>query len=402
MTLQYLDTVIAFVVILLGASLLITILIQMVSALLSYRGTNLLWGLQTLLSTIDPGLANQAKQLATKVLTQPIISDSILSKFTDNTLLGKLTTRWRLASAISPEVLAHGLRNISETIRPDDAQTATSIDNLLGAVDPEAARKAQMVETVFTNLTPNYAIQVDKIVQQLSSSVQESVGKLEAGFNIAMKRAAQRFAFQVRIWTVVFAVLVAFGAHLDSLRILRQLWTSPELRASLVGQREALLKEASVIIPTQGGVAQGSGPSVAPEILVEAMKKVVEKEKEATTGLGAIPLFTSLDEAVAWLKAGLTVDETRKAALVAEYKKLVLAELKDQANHINQELAKGGFQLIPTPYPGLHYDGLSNILGILITAGFLSLGAPFWFNALKTLSNLRPLVATRQEGQKRD
>ena len=40
--LHYLDTIIAFVVILLGVSLLITILNQMISALLGYRGTNLL------------------------------------------------------------------------------------------------------------------------------------------------------------------------------------------------------------------------------------------------------------------------------------------------------------------------------------------------------------------------
>jgi len=36
-------------------------------------------------------------------------------------------------------------------------------------------------------------------------------------------------------------------------------------------------------------------------------------------------------------------------------------------------------------------------LGILASASFLSLGAPFWFNLLKRLSNLRPILAQRQE-----
>jgi hypothetical protein len=54
MILEYLDTIIAFVVILLGVSLLITILNQMISALLGYRGTNLLWGIQTVLSSMEP------------------------------------------------------------------------------------------------------------------------------------------------------------------------------------------------------------------------------------------------------------------------------------------------------------------------------------------------------------
>jgi hypothetical protein len=216
MMLQYLDTMIAFTVILLGVSLLITILTQMVSALLSYRGTNLLWGVETLLSTIEPNLGAKAEQLATSVLTQPIISDSIFSKFQGDSLLGKLTRRWRLASAVSPEALAHGLRKIADNIRTGDPATATSIDNLLGTVDPETARKAQMVHTAFNNLAPNYAIQVDKIIQQLGTSAQESIGNLEAWFNIAMNRASQRFAQQMRIWTIVFAILLAFGVHLDS------------------------------------------------------------------------------------------------------------------------------------------------------------------------------------------
>jgi hypothetical protein len=35
--------------------------------------------------------------------------------------------------------------------------------------------------------------------------------------------------------------------------------------------------------------------------------------------------------------------------------------------------------------------------GILVTVGLLSLGAPFWYNALKTVATLRPILATRQE-----
>jgi hypothetical protein len=124
------------------------------------------------------------------------------------------------------------------------------------------------------------------------------------------------------------------------------------------------------------------------------MKKLIEEEKTATAGLAAVPRFNNLDDAVSWLRTGLKVDESSKEILVAAYKKLVLTELKGHAERIKQELEKSGFQLqIPTSWKDLiNYDGLS-ILGILVTAGFLSLGAPFWFNALKTLSNLRPLVA---------
>ncbi len=37
--------------------------------------------------------------------------------------------------------------------------------------------------------------------------------------------------------------------------------------------------------------------------------------------------------------------------------------------------------------------------GIFATAIFLSLGAPFWFNLLKNLSNLRPILASKQKAE---
>jgi hypothetical protein len=52
--LSYLDAAIGFAVVMLGISLLITILTQMVSALVNHRGGNLLWGVKTRFANIDP------------------------------------------------------------------------------------------------------------------------------------------------------------------------------------------------------------------------------------------------------------------------------------------------------------------------------------------------------------
>jgi len=72
-----------------------------------------------------------------------------------------------------------------------------------------------------------------------------------------------------------------------------------------------------------------------------------------------------------------------------------------------------GFDLVPKPLFGrwekdpvpywarclspwfAHY--LRHLLGVMITAGLLALGAPFWFNLLKNLMNLRPAVASLVE-----
>ena len=63
------------------------------------------------------------------------------------------------------------------------------------------------------------------------------------------------------------------------------------------------------------------------------------------------------------------------------------------------------FGLIPDPYPTPWYNywtpGWSHFFGVLTSAVLLSLGAPFWFNMLKTLSNLRPVLANRDQQERK-
>src|SRR5260370_40848681 len=108
--LAYLDTVIAFAVIMLGFSLLITLLNQMISAFLGYRGSNLRWGIETMLTTLDPNLAEHARDVANRVLTNPIVSDSIFSGFKKTT---GLIQRWKLATAIRPDAMVRTLKRVS-------------------------------------------------------------------------------------------------------------------------------------------------------------------------------------------------------------------------------------------------------------------------------------------------
>jgi len=66
---------------------------------------------------------------------------------------------------------------------------------------------------------------------------------------------------------------------------------------------------------------------------------------------------------------------------------------------LTSELEKAGFDLIPQPL--LHRwkneqpsSFWAHLIGMAITAGLLTLGAPFWFNLLKNLMSLRPAVAS--------
>jgi hypothetical protein len=80
--LSTLDTVIAFAVIMTVLSLLITIIVQMVSAAFSLRGKNLANALALTFQTIDPNIGGYAHSLAAQILRDPIFSDSIWCKKT--------------------------------------------------------------------------------------------------------------------------------------------------------------------------------------------------------------------------------------------------------------------------------------------------------------------------------
>ena len=90
--LNTIDTVIAFAVIMTVLSLLITIVVQMVSAALSLRGKNLANALALTFQTIDPQLQEQAHSLAAQILRDPIFSDSA-SRSKNRQLRGNAATQ---------------------------------------------------------------------------------------------------------------------------------------------------------------------------------------------------------------------------------------------------------------------------------------------------------------------
>jgi len=83
MTLSHLDTVIAFVAVMLGASLVITAGTQLVISLLGLRGANLRRSLSDLFESAsqDRDAKRYAKVIARRVLHQPLVSGSVFSRF---------------------------------------------------------------------------------------------------------------------------------------------------------------------------------------------------------------------------------------------------------------------------------------------------------------------------------
>src|ERR1700747_3437525 len=113
-----LDTVIAFAVIMTVLSLLITLVVQMVSAALSLRGKNLANALALTFQTIDPNIGQHAHSLAAQILRDPIFSDSMWRK-KERSILEATAQRFITAQ--------RKLRD-AQLRRPDDPNRERAID----------------------------------------------------------------------------------------------------------------------------------------------------------------------------------------------------------------------------------------------------------------------------------
>ena len=136
--LNTLDTVIAFAVIMTVLSLLITLVVQMVSAALSLRGKNLANALALTFQTIDPNIGKYAHSLAAQILRDPIFSDSFWQKKPQS-----------LDEASQKFIAAQRKLRDAKLRNPNDPNRAAAISNATAEVN------ATKGAVTIPNVTPN-------------------------------------------------------------------------------------------------------------------------------------------------------------------------------------------------------------------------------------------------------
>jgi hypothetical protein len=405
MLLNNLDMAIAFTVVMLAVSLLVTILVQAISAVLALRGANLRWGLEELLRTVDPEFAKheeQVKQIVTEVLQHPLISDSAISsqKWLDRVpLVSRYTSRLKLAKAVRIQELI-GIFEMLGDPQPVASGAAATPKQRLAAI--AAAGRAK-----------------------LESPLVFAKNDLRSWFDTTMDRASQRFILHTRVWTVLFSIAIAFALHLDTFRLFSTFASNADVRAQVAGASDALQKIADRSLePGAAGPSAGgpSPPARTPGARAVDLPALYRDAVARTPGIKAdtVPgLFPDRPSAVEWLRTtyasqGRSAPEIETA--IAGFNAAVdaglpsdLDRLSDQALTVRGIMKTTGFQLVPDPYHSWDFSpwwprsirtvrpANLHFWGILFSAGFLGLGAPFWYNALKSLSALKPIVANKAE-----
>jgi hypothetical protein len=406
--LNTIDTVIAFAVIMTVLSLLITIIVQMISAAFSLRGKNLANALALTFQTIDPNIGQHAHSLAAQILRDPIFSDSMwrrkdrpildeaarkfitaqrklrdaqhrraddpnrewaISQATNEVDAAKQgltipevkpnrekpwgfwTLPWgsalQIANAIRPGEIyrvLHELREMSHEeaqLRDIPAELVDKAAALIAVLQrwdqPAIESRGKLADIaklskIFQPDQQKAAVDaLSNFGATMERATTQAYDRFQRWFGSAQDRAEQWFQIHARVVTITAAILLTALLQLDTVEIYHKLRDQPKLV-------EALVKSAPNVLE-QGGAAP------TPE------------------GVAAL-------------------QETRARAF---------ADLKEQ-------MGNAGYDVVPRGWLGRwpNEGGIwwfNHLFGLLLSAGLLTLGAPFWFNLLKNLTSLRPALA---------
>ena len=297
--LDSLDTLIAFVLIMLVVSLLITIAVQMVASVLNLRGLNLAKGLEGTFAVIAPDVEKNAKELTRIVLKGRFLSDSFLPDW-------PLLRCWRHSTAVRADEVFDAIHRIAIGRRPAEPDLRENAQTILVALgvdkrsldDAAAKLKAahKAAETLGKDASkaleavkdPNVRAKVQAALDSAAARVSAyetaaagaaaaAAGSVDAAYEkfqywigICQERVEQWFKMHTRIVTVVFAFVFAFWLQLDTVDIFRLVSSNRAVRDKLVAQsaaigsqaEKALSQSKSVLQKAYAGWLNNSDPNV--------------------------------------------------------------------------------------------------------------------------------------------
>jgi hypothetical protein len=291
--------------------------------------------------------------------------------------------------------------------KPNDAAKGETEDwrvalrNSMDRLLPAEGEKLMAALPEIKKLFPDDPAKVEAIMAQLIPTAERLTSEVEDWFHSVMDRVSQRFAMHTRCWTIIFSVIVAFLLQLDVFKLFGSLSTDADLRARLTANAGVLNQKADEILAT---------PSAgATNIYIVAMKQLIASNSDALKGLPEPTGFFTLDGGQQWLTTQLSGTHPNDPqnwtkAYEAQVGQISLqSAVKNLDSTVRSQLA---YQLLPDPYPTpIYRDWVPTkrtLWGILASAALLSLGAPFWFNLLKTMSNLRPMLANKVTQERLD
>jgi len=411
--LEHVDTVLSFAIVMLLLSLLVTTVVQIVVAASALRSKILKLGIERLLKQVAPDLDKYAADIADAVVCHPTM---VTERTWPAAMLEKLWLRiTRRPAAAAGEPCATDIKK-EELIRllGDLATSSTSVldkdvKTKLKEVMKDVALPGTkaLADTVQTELEkvfplPSEVARIKRIVDEARERTGQFAADVTAWFDTVIDRTTDEFRNWTRWITIGCAVALPLIFHVDSLQIIRQLASDPELRAKVMESTDTTLQEAAKVVSLKEGST--SLASAALQRTCKECRKVAAPYTIADVPAGLADRRKGEEWLAERLKA-IKDPKDAEAVLTVYHQQFDeaadanLQGLLERANKIKASLDESTLAIFAIgkswgSYWAYWTNGM-HILGMLMTVVFLSLGAPFWYNMLRQLSNLRPAIAQK-------
>lgn len=310
--LKSIDILIGLSVVMLVASMAVTVMTGFINHIRNTQGRHLKQGIADLLRLINPAFDEAlTEKIAGAILTHPLIREG-------EKRMGTVIHREELTKLLMDLAAGNGLQPL------DAAAQATVQKALADEGIPSPAETLKNIRAFALRLeqsNPELSNQARVNMAILKHAESDFVAKINAWFDQTMDRVSARFTLSARVITLICGLVLAVALQLDTIALVNRISVDDALRQSLVTQAN--------------GIAQKAPSDV--EQSRDLYGAVINQ------GVISIPKYP---------------DDFRK-----------LSDLR-------------------------------HLTGILFTTLLLSLGAPFWYGALKQLLQLRSKIAQKDDAQR--
>jgi hypothetical protein len=225
--LRYLDILVGLAVVMLLGSTVVTAVTQVYLSGSAARSRHLAKGLRDLIGQLDPEtLGPHAAHLAEQVLRHPLTS-----------------RRGSPADVMQREELVLLLLDWASTTTGHDPARPALIQALqkLGIADAAATAKnirERMLD--HEQAAPQLAAHVRRATAVIEAAKSDLVGKIYAWFDNSMDRVRDYFTLEAKLASSLVALVLCLAFQLDTVALLKRLYSDNQLRLALVAQAAAV------------------------------------------------------------------------------------------------------------------------------------------------------------------
>jgi hypothetical protein len=363
--LQTLDVIIGLIVVYLLLGLVCTAVNEWLTNMFSFKAKTLWQALQTMIAKGEKFNPFSAWRFL-NVNAQEHKDASKVANFYSHPLIDTLSRKNQLPSYISAQTFRTVLLDINKVHIPNKDDFEMVKASVAAVGDP----KLNAILSTFVNAAEGVEDKVGHFNQQI-----------ETWFDECMERASGWYKRQIQFITFCFAAGMVVLFNVDSIKLTRALWTSAPLRASFVELSKDMTKYDNADELAKNFKVKRDGNTV----------HVVKADFDGKSiGADSVPSpLPSTQEAEVPQPSTNDTDEQAlgASAAVKEYQ-----NLKTELSIPIGWSTENWVEIWNMDMQAKMLYFLAKFVGLFMSIAAASMGAPFWFNMLKSVSSMKNKV----------